>query len=621
MENPQLADDKLQPSETNNETVPAGNIEAALETGTQVEQINIKSESPTDTGNEAAAEVLAATGQASGEPHADQPQHGANDTPEEQQSLTAIISEMDRIAARENPAADSRRFNQLKEQAHLIIRNESTDDAAHPLAEKYHILVNRYREKQDAYRAMSDAEAQKNLEHRQRIIEKLKNLYTNSEPGINLFKAIRDIKEEWTMAGQVPKQELKNINNNYFHHLNQFYAVLDMNKEYMELEHAHNLEKRQNIIARARELAEEPNVQKALNELQFLHKKWKEDAEPVAEEFRESTWDEFKELSNKIHDRKAELYGQIEEKQQANLEKKNKIIQEIGQLATPQNSTHSYWQQSIRRIEELRSEFLAAGAVPKLLSNQNWADFKEALRAFNSGKNEFYKNLKGTQQSNLDAKLQILQTAKDNMHSEDWETAVPLFKKLQDDWKSIGHIPRSMTNTLWDDFREACNVFFNNFRAKNNAANDNWKENYKKKAALLEELKEIGEEEGSAQKIEDIKSMWNAVGKVPREKLGINNDFNKVLREKLKLNRINDYEVKAKGSSESQVTDQARKIKNQIADLEAEIAKMENNLGFFGKVSRDNPLLQDTFRNIDIKKTEVESMKQALKSIITNEQL
>ena len=101
--------------------------------------------------------------------------------------------------------------------------------------------------------------------------------------------------------------------------MNQFYQMLDLNKEYREQEYAHNLEKRNQIIARAKELQDEPVVQKALNELQFLHKLWKEEAEPVAEEFRDKTWEEFKEISNKIHERKSELLTQIEEEQHLSL--------------------------------------------------------------------------------------------------------------------------------------------------------------------------------------------------------------------------------------------------------------------------------------------------------------
>ncbi|MGZ5263401.1 MAG: DUF349 domain-containing protein, partial [Kaistella sp.] len=359
---------------------------------------------------------------------------------------------------------------------------------------------------------------------------------------------------------------------------------------------------------------------KALNELQYLHKLWKEEAEPVAEEFREKTWEEFKEISNKIHERKSELSAQIDEEQNENLEKKNKIIEEIKKLASPEKDpNHSYWQNSIKKIEELRSEFLKLGSVPRKVSNQNWNDFKLHLRNFNTTKNEFYKGLKNSQQTNLDEKLKLIQTAKDNSLSEDWETTVPLFKKLQEDWKKIGHVPRSMTNKVWDEFREACNAFFNNYREKNNAVNDNWKENYKNKKQLLDELKEISDEEGSVEKIEHIKTSWNNIGKVPREKLSINTEFNKTLREKLKLNKIHEYDLKEEGLSENQLTDKARKIKNQITDLEAEIVKMENNLGFFSNSSRTNPLLKETFDRIDEKKSQLEAMKQSLHKILSGE--
>lgn len=550
-------------------------------------------------------------------------------------TLPEILKEMEAIINTDDAGAHFRTFNHLKEQANHFIHDETEDQKSefvaagnaaedfnwhHPSVSKLSGLITIFREKNNEYSKKQEENHVKNLEERQHIIEKLKNLYSNTEAGTNLFKAIREIKEAWKNAGQVAKSEFKLLNNNYFHHLNQFYQMLDMNKEYMEQEFAHNLEKRQHIIERAKQLETEPAVQKALNELQYLHKLWKEEAEPVAEEFREKTWEVFKEISNKIHERKSELSAQIDEEQNETLEKKNKIIEEIKKLASPEKEpNHSYWQNSIKKIEELRSEFLKLGSVPRRVSNQNWNDFKLHLRNFNTTKNEFYKGLKNSQQTNLDEKLKLIQTAKDNSLSEDWETTVPLFKKLQEDWKKIGHVPRSMTNKVWDEFREACNAFFNNYREKNNAVNDNWKENYKNKKQLLDELKEISDEEGSVEKIEQIKTSWNNIGKVPREKLSINTEFNKTLREKLKLNKIHEYDLKEEGLSENQLTDKARKIKNQITDLEAEIVKMENNVGFFSNSSRTNPLLKETFDRIDEKKSQLEAMKQSLHKILAGE--
>ena len=550
-------------------------------------------------------------------------------------SVKELLSEMENIVNKPDAGAHAKKFNQLKDKASHLIQDEIADKKhdfveegndmedfsyEHPEQSKYSALVSIFKEKLDAFNKNQEKEHQENLEKRNQIIEKLKNLYINTEPNTNLFRAIREIKEEWANAGAVAKSEFKNLNHNYFHHLNQFYQMLDLNKEYREQEYAHNLEKRKSIIARAEELINEVSVQKALNELQYLHRLWKEEAEPVAEEFRDSTWEVFKEISNKIHERKSELLAQIEVEQQKALEKKNEIIAKLKDFASSKETvTHNYWQQAIKQVEQLRSEFLKLGNVPKKLSNQNWTEFKTALRAFNTKKNDFYKNLKNSQHINLEEKQKLISIAQDNMHSEDWDTAVPLFKKLQEDWKNIGHVPKNQTNKVWNDFRDACNTFFNNFREKNASTTDDWKQNYHQKKALLEELKQINDEEGSVEKIEQIKSSWDSIGKVPRNKMSINNEFNKVLKEKLKLNKINVFDLKEENLTEAQLTDKARKIKSQIADLEAEVVKLENNINFFNNPSRENPLLKDTYDKIDEKKALIESLKQSLHKLITGE--
>ncbi len=550
-------------------------------------------------------------------------------------SVKELLSEMENIVNKPDAGALAKKFNQLKDKAYHLIQDEIADKKhdfveegndmedfsyEHPEQSKYSALVSIFKEKLDAFNKNQEKEHQENLEKRNQIIEKLKNLYINTEPNTNLFRAIREIKEEWANAGAVAKSEFKNLNHNYFHHLNQFYQMLDLNKEYREQEYAHNLEKRKSIIARAEELINEVSVQKALNELQYLHRLWKEEAEPVAEEFRDSTWEVFKEISNKIHERKSELLAQIEVEQQKALEKKNEIIAKLKDFASSKEAvTHNYWQQAIKQVEQLRSEFLKLGNVPKKLSNQNWTEFKTALRAFNTKKNDFYKNLKNSQHVNLEEKQKLISIAQDNMHSEDWDTAVPLFKKLQEDWKNIGHVPKNQANKVWNDFRDACNTFFNNFREKNASTTDDWKQNYHQKKALLEELKQINDEEGSVEKIEQIKSSWDSIGKVPRNKMSINNEFNKVLKEKLKLNKINVFDLKEDNLTEAQLTDKARKIKSQIADLEAEVVKLENNINFFNNPSRENPLLKDTYDKIDEKKALIESLKQSLHKLITGE--
>lgn len=539
--------------------------------------------------------------------------------------LAGLLHEMELIINAPEAGAESKRFSQLKQLAQQKIAEESaaqpqqaiTDGEAwqHPAQSKISALGHIFREKQDAYHTKQQAEEKAGREQRNGIIEKLKNLYTNTEPGTNLFRAIRAIKEEWASAGKVSRAEFKLLNNNYLYHLNQFYQMLDLNKDYLLQEYNHNLEKRKQIISRAKELETEPSTQKALNELQYLHKLWREEAEPVAEEFREKTWEEFREISNRIHDRKAELSAQLEAEQAANLERKNSIIAEIKALAEgAAGRSHSQWQQTIKTVEDLREQFLKVGSVPRKLSNQNWDELKQTLRLFNTTKNEFYKNLKGSQLTNLERKTALIQTAKEHMNSEDWDTAVPVFKNLQEEWKSIGHVPRNQANKVWDEFREVCNVFFDNYRKNRSVSGDNWKENYKIKKGLLEELTALDETaDDTAAKVEAIQTKWNTVGKVPRDKMNIQSEFNKLLKEKFKTINVSST---GRPGTEVSAGDRARKLRNQIAELENEIVTLETNLGFFSKPTRENPMLKDTFSKIDSKKVQLNDMKESLHSLI-----
>lgn len=550
-------------------------------------------------------------------------------------SLEEILIRLEKIINTEEVKEFAKEFSALRNEALQFINQETEKMKAdhieagnpeedfsweHPQLAKLSGLNNIFKKKYNEFRKELEEELEKNKQTRLEIIEKLKNLYLNSDLETNLFKEIRKIKEEWANAGQVAKNEFKLINNNYFYHLNQFYELLNLNKEYLEQEYAHNLEKRRQIISRAKELLEEPVIQKALNELQYLHKLWKEEAEPVAEELRESTWEEFKAISNEVHNRKTQLTEQIEKSQEENLIRKNQIIEEIKRLIEEsKDKGHDFWQKSISKVDKLRQEFLNTGSVSKAFSNKNWSEFNSVLKEFNTIKNNFYKDLKALQSANLKAKKALIKIAKDNVNSEDWEAGLELFKKLQEDWKKIGHVPRSASNKIWEEFHNACNTFFANFREKTNAESENWKMNFKAKSALLEELKILTDEEGSIAKIERIKNEWNAIGKVPKEKIAINREFNKVLKEKLKLNNISVFDINETSLPEDKLTEKARKIKKQIADLEAEVVKMENNINFFNNATRENPLLQESFTKIDEKKAQIEALKKSLHNIISGD--
>lgn len=498
------------------------------------------------------------------------------------------------------------------------------------LKNKFNSAYHDYKTKLNSYYKEQEQNEQNNLNKRLQIIEELKELYTTPMESISsFFKKFRDIKERWHNAGKIPKSRAGDVFRTYFHHLDNAHEFIKLNKELEELDYAHNLEQRRAIISRAEELTTEPSVQKALNELQYLHKLWKEQAEPVAEEFRESTWQEFKAITQKIHERKSELFEKIKEEQQANLEKKLAIISQLETIASAENPDHSFWQNNVKKIENLREAFFTTGRIPKETSSDTWSKFKSLLHEINNKKNTFYKDLKKIQQENLKKKNDLLEIAKANKDSEDWEVALNLYKKIQNEWKNIGHVPRKYSDKLWDEFRENCNYFFNRYKLRNNKVNEEWIENLKRKQSLLEEISSISatDKEDALAKINDYSIQWNSIGKVPRENMNINKEFNSAIKNLIKKfdidkNIIDEIQLNIKvenykqSKDDKKLDEDLRKMRKQIQDLGHEIVQLENNLSYFSNANQNNPLLQNTLNNIESKKTKLDELKQTYSKLV-----
>ncbi|WP_313304867.1 DUF349 domain-containing protein [Empedobacter sp.] len=496
---------------------------------------------------------------------------------------------------------------------------------------KFNAVYNDFKNQLAVFHKENEKKESDNLKERLEIIDELKALYQEpSDSSAAMFKKFRELKTRWHNAGRIPSKNAENVFKNYFFHLDNFYTYLDMNKELQTLDYAHNLEVRQSIIKRAEELIGEQNVQKALNELQYLHRLWKEEAVPVQEDLREPTWQKFKELTNKIHDRKGELNEKIKQEQKDNLEKKNQIIariKEISEQAT--TKSHGDWQKAISEINSLRENFITIGRVPKDKNSATWEAFKEVTRQFNHIKNDFYKNLKSEQQLNLEKKLSLLEIAKQHTESTDWNASVQVIKKIQNDWKKIGHVPRKNSDKIWKEFKDTCNQFFDRYKKRHEQANQKMEQNLEKKQAFLDDFKNqtISENKEEALKqLEEIQHNWTSLGKVPSEKTSINQEFTDVYHKKLDAlnlskNELNDYKLKSfvnkvkSGNNGNLLDDEIRKTRKIIEDLEKEINQLDNNVHFFSNANENNPLLKDVYKQIDDKRKKLIEAEIKLKTL------
>ena len=500
---------------------------------------------------------------------------------------------------------------------------------------KFNLVYNDYKNQLTIYLKENEKQEKQNLEERLAIIEELKALYTEQNiSNTQMFNSFRDLKTRWHNAGRIPAAKAENVFKNYFFHLDNFYKYLDLNKELQELDYQHNLEVRYSIIKRAEELVEEENVQKALNELQYLHRLWKEEAVPVIEEKREETWAKFKALTNKIHGKKSLLNEKIKAEQINNLKKKQEIITSIQEIVdNAENISHNEWQKAITKVDNLRNEFLAIGRVPKDKNGTTWDQFKTVTRQFNHIKNDFYKSLKNVQQTNLEKKLALLEIAKQHKESKDWNNSVRVIKKIQDDWRNIGHVPRKYSDKIWKEFKETCNYFFDQYKNRGNDANERFEENYADKVEFLKNFRELEFPENKNECLNILNYLnnkWNEIGKVPADRIDINKEFTKLYDERLKALNLSDHEIQdfklktfieliiAKKDRRT-LDEEIRKTRKSIEELEKEIIQLDNNISYFGDSGTDNPLLKDVYRQIEVKRAKLTEAEIRLRALFNVE--
>lgn len=463
-----------------------------------------------------------------------------------------------------------------------------------------------------------------NLETKTQLIENLKDLIENAE-GATMYKNFKDIQDRWNKTGPIPRGKYSDVWRTYHHHVERFYDLLHLNNDLRELDFKHNLEEKLKLVERAEELAKYDDSNVAFKELQEIHKMWKEDIGPVAREHREAIWNRFSEATKTIHDKRHDFYKGLKSQFEENVAKKMAVISEIENIDFSTYATRSEWQKGINEIEALRTKFFEVGQVPRGKSDMVWAKFKEATRKFNSEKNKFFKNVKKDHLTNLNRKKALIEKANELKDSDDWEATAEIMKRIQLDWKKIGHVPRKYSDNLWKEFKDACNHFFNRLHAKQDAGNQEMTEVFNKKKAYLASLKDQVDQ-GAKVAIEDVASMmeeWKALGPVPRNMRHIEGKFNKFIDNVSETNNIEIGEVemmKFKNTVDGMLAQKNfRKldseqlfIRKKIDETIREIQQLENNVGFISNVSDDNPLLNNVKNQIKEYEEQLEIWKTKL---------
>jgi hypothetical protein len=464
-----------------------------------------------------------------------------------------------------------------------------------------------------------------NLDRKLEIIESLKELINIDENINTIYKKFKNLQDSWHKTGPVPRAQSNNVWQTYKHHTEIFYDFLHLNRELRDLDFKHNYEEKIKIIEQAESLSKIPDILKASRDLNTLHRLWKNDLGPVAKEHREELWARFQAASQIIHTKRQEFDKEYDNILEENLNKKNSILDRMEEIKNNPPQNHNDWRKTIDEFNKMRTEFQAIGQVTKKFSKNTWNRFREISREINREKNQFYKSQKAEQKKNIDLKKALITEVKEILENDDWSSYNNRMKNIQKDWRSIGFVPRKLSNILWEEFRSQCNLYFDRIKSGYQRINKNELDAHHKKEAFIKSIAGFQMPPELEPFKEFFNYQWEEYSQLGKLSGNTNSksveDFNKAfialidksdMEESVKAEGKNHIRFSIIKDDENGLSREIQNIKRIIEEFNSEARQLENNLEYFSNSSTDNPLLMDVTSKLDRLKSEIEKYKEQL---------
>lgn len=495
---------------------------------------------------------------------------------------------------------------------------------------EFKTLMQQLRERRAAVAAQQELEKAQNLEKKQQIIEKIKAMCDTADAANLSYDEFRALQNEFRETGAVPPQQATEIWKTYQHYVEQFYDQLKMNNEARDYDFRKNLEIKTALCEKAEALAKVEDVIAAFNQLQGLHQEWKE-CGPVARDLREEIWTRFKDASTVVNKRHQDHFEAIKAKEEENLAKKEELCQFVEDILKKLPDSFATWNEATKEIIAYQAKWRTIGFATSKMQSVIFERFRKACDDFFKAKSEYFKSQNDVQQQNLAAKTSLCELAEELKDSTDWRETSNKMVELQKQWKSIGAVPRKVSDELWTRFQSACDAFF---AARKEAEKDIHaveQAALEAKRAIIEKLREIEVEGGDSimDRVKDLQKQWNEAGRVPfREKDKIFAAYREVC-DKLyeaygrakQSRRMEGFRKSIATTAEkggSALQKERERLVRIRENMKQEIATYENNLGFLSVSSKSkggNSLVDQMNRKMEQLKGELALMVEKIKTL------
>lgn len=154
-------------------------------------------------------------------------------------------------------------------------------------------------------------------------------------------------------------------------------------------------------------------------------------------------------LISSLKEKKLRWAAELEKQKNANLERKNQIIEEILSLAADTDNVNRTFQ----RYRELQDEFNTLGEVPATEETAVWKRFADAREKY-SDNLKINKELRDYDfKKNLELKQLLIAEVEKLAQEEDVIVAYRRLQELHNKWRQIGPVAKEIREEIWEKFR------------------------------------------------------------------------------------------------------------------------------------------------------------------------
>ncbi|MDA3820575.1 MAG: DUF349 domain-containing protein [Candidatus Delongbacteria bacterium] len=229
----------------------------------------------------------------------------------------------------------------------------------------------------------------------------------------------------------------------------------------------------------------------------------------------------LKELLDDYKKQKAEFNKKIEKEKNANLNLKQKIIEQIKVLANGEESLDKTFEE----FKRLQREWQNVGNVPKEKARDLWASYNLQVERFY----DFIKINKELRdldfKKNMETKIKLCEKAEKLLLETDIIKAWKTLQAYHDEWRETGPVPKTHRDELWERFSKTSHEINKKHQARFLEKKEEQNKNLNAKTALCEKAEElagmnittIGEWNEKTEEILNIQKVWKTIGMVPKK--------------------------------------------------------------------------------------------------------